>query len=163
VPVLAGSRSRVENPGGQWHIAGNMRVVLDTNVLVAAFRSARGASRVIVEAALQGRFDLLVSVPLALQYEEVLTRAKHLSIFRLSEDDVRRVLGFLFSICEAVEIVYLWRPHLRDPEDEMVLEAAINGRADCLVTFNERDFAAAASLDVQILSPSAFLARMQER
>ena len=138
-----------------------MRVVLDTNVVVAAFRSRRGASRPILEAALRGRFDLLLSVPLALQYEEVLTRPKQLAAIRLTIEEIAQVLRSLFSICKPVEIRYLWRPHLRDPDDELVLEAAINGRADCMVTSNERDFAGAGSFDLKIVRPSVFLGMME--
>jgi putative PIN family toxin of toxin-antitoxin system len=139
-----------------------MRVVLDTNVIVAAFRSRTGASRVIVEAALRGRFALLLSVPLALQYEEVLTRPKQLSAIQLTAEEVRQVLRSLFSICKPVEIRYLWRPHLRDPDDELVLEAAINGRADCMVTFNLRDFVEAGSFNLQVLRPDVFLSILSE-
>jgi len=114
--------------------------VLDTDVLVAAFRSDTGASRKVLEAARTRRFNLLLSVPLMLEYEAVLTRPEHLAANRATMDDVSAVLDELASVARRVELVIRTRPLLSDPNDEMVLETAINGRADAIVTFNDRDF-----------------------
>ena len=114
--------------------------VLDTDVLVAAFRSDAGASRQVLEAARARRFDLLLSVPLILEYESVLTRPEHLAASRASREDVSAVLDELASVAKRVELVIRTRPLLSDPNDEMVLETAINGRADAIVTFNDGDF-----------------------
>jgi len=114
--------------------------VLDTDVLVAAFRSDTGASRKVLEAARTRRFNLLLSVPLMLEYEAVLTRPEHLAASRATIEDVSAVLDELASVTRRVELVIRTRPLLSDPNDEMVLETAINGRADAIVTFNDRDF-----------------------
>ena len=114
--------------------------VLDTDVLVAAFRSDIGASRQVLEAARARRFDLLLSVPLMLEYESVLTRPEHLAASRASKEDVSAVLDELASVGKRVELMIRTRPRLPDPNDWMVLETAINGRADAIVTFNDRDF-----------------------
>lgn len=114
--------------------------VLDTDVLVAAFRSDTGASRKVLEAARTRRFNLLLSVPLMLEYEAVLTRPEHLAASRATIEDVSAVLDELASVARRVELVIRTRPLLSDPNDEMVLETAINGRADAIVTFNDRDF-----------------------
>jgi len=114
--------------------------VLDTDVLVAAFRSDAGASRRVLEAARARRFHLLLSVPLMLEYESVLTRPENLAASRASREDVSVVLDELASVGKRVELMIRIRPMLPDPDDEMVLETAINGRADAIVTFNERDF-----------------------
>jgi len=114
--------------------------VLDTDVLVAAFRSDTGASRKVLEAARTRRFNLLLSVPLMLEYEAVLTRPEHLAASRATMEDVSAVLDELASVARRVELVIRTRPLLSDPNDEMVLETAINGRADAIVTFNDRDF-----------------------
>lgn len=114
--------------------------VLDTDVLVAAFRSNAGASRQVLEAARGRRFNLLLSVPLMLEYEAVLTRPEHLAASGASREDVSAVLDELASVAKRVELVIRTRPLLSDPNDEMVLETAINGRADAIVTFNNRDF-----------------------
>src|SRR5271154_163071 len=118
--------------------------VLDTGVLVAAFRSSAGASRRMLEAARVRRFELLLSVPLMLEYESVLTRPEHLAASGASREDVGAVLDELASIGKRVELLIRVRPMLPDPNDEMVLETAINGRADAIITFNERDFRAMA-------------------
>jgi putative PIN family toxin of toxin-antitoxin system len=121
-----------------------MRLVLDTAVLVAALRSDRGASRQLLLGALDKRFDMLVSVPLMVEYEAVLTRQEHLEVSGLSRDEVNEILNALAKVAVPVTFRFLWRPRLKDPADEMVLETAVNGRADRLVTFNQRHLAAAA-------------------
>ena len=115
-----------------------MRLVLDTDVVVAALRSDRGASRQLVLAALDGRIEMLVSVPLVLEYEAVLTRPQLLKDVAMTIADVGAVLDAILSMAVPVEMRFLWRPQLKDPSDEMVLETAANGSADYLATFNLR-------------------------
>lgn len=129
-----------------------MRVALDTDVLVAAVRIRQGASRAWLRAILRGE-ALLLSVLLALQYEEVLMRPEQLAASGASAEQITALLDALCAICIPVEISFLWRPVLRDADDEMVLEAAMNGRADRLLTFNERDFAGAGRLGVTVERP----------
>jgi putative PIN family toxin of toxin-antitoxin system len=114
--------------------------VLDTNVIVAALRSDRGASRKLLKAALERRIQLVASVPLMIEYEAVLMRPEHLAAGRLTSSEVNVVLDALASVCEPVALGFLWRPRLKDPGDEMVLETAVNGRVRRLVSFNVRDF-----------------------
>ena len=97
--------------------------------------------------------ELLLSVPLVLQYEEVLFRAEHLAALNVSTSQVELVLDALCRVGKPTEISYLWRPTLRDPGDEMVLELAVQGRADRLITFNERDFAGAERFGIPVLRP----------
>jgi hypothetical protein len=94
---------------------------------------------------------LLLSVPLALQYEAVVTRPEHLAAAGAAVEPVTALL----AICRPVEISFLWRPMLRDADDEMVLEVTVNGRADRLLTFNERDFAGAGRLGVTVERPGS--------
>jgi putative PIN family toxin of toxin-antitoxin system len=130
------------------------RVVLDTDVLVAAIRSGRGASRVLLEDALRRRYQILASVPLMLEYEAVLTRPEHLEASQLSRQDVSDILDALASVADPIRLAFLWRPVLPDPDDDMVLETALNGRADLLVTLNRRHFhTASASFRVKVVSP----------
>jgi putative PIN family toxin of toxin-antitoxin system len=117
-----------------------MRYVLDTSVLVAAVRSNAGASNGLVEAALLKKFTLIGTTNLFFEYEAVLTRPEHLNAAGLSADKVRELLDALAAVVLEVHPSYLWRAQLRDPDDDMVLEAAINGRADAIITFNARDF-----------------------
>jgi predicted nucleic acid-binding protein len=108
--------------------------------MVAAFRSDRGASRQLLASALDGGFDLLASVPLMIEYEAVLTRPEHLLAIGLGVGEVNAVLDAVAKIAIPVALRFLWRPRLKDPADEMVLETAVNGNADWLVTFNKRHF-----------------------
>ena len=132
--------------------------MLDTDVMVAALRSDRGASRQLLLAALNRQFELLLSVPLMLEYEAVLTRAEHLAASGLNGAEVGRVLDDLAAVARPVRLAFRWRPRLPDPDDDMVLETAINGRASAVVTFNRRDFAEAGKeFDCAIILPAAAL------
>lgn len=121
-------------------------------------RSDRGASRQLLIAALDRRITLLASVPLMLEYEAVLTRPEHLKVIGLSAEEVNEVLDALAAVIEPVTLHFLWRPRLKDPADEMVLETAVNGGADRLVTFNVRHLAGAAmAFGVRTRLPGAAL------
>ena len=120
------------------------RVVLDTNVLVAATRDRNGASFKVLQRLREGRIAACASSTLFLEYETVLKRAGQRRVSGLSLKDVDAVLYELANLMQPVTLHFRWRPQLRDPDDEMVLEAAANARADALVTFNRRDFALAA-------------------
>lgn len=132
-------------------------VVLDTNVFVAAARSRNGASFALLAALRLNRFRLLVSVPLFLEYEAVLKRPEQLSAGQRNPAMVDAFLDALAMRAVPVHMFYLWRPQLRDAADEMVLETALNGRADALVTFNVNDFDAAAKFALPVHTPAAFL------
>lgn len=139
-------------------------LVLDTDVLVAAMRSRGGASWQLVNRALTKGFTLLLSIPLVLEYEAVLTREEHRRVPGLSVFEVIEVISSLASVAESVQIRFLWRPLLTDPTDDMVLETAVNGRADLLVTFNQEDFAAGAkTFALKIVRPSEALHRLRAR
>ncbi|MGA8541032.1 MAG: putative toxin-antitoxin system toxin component, PIN family [Terriglobales bacterium] len=132
--------------------------VLDTDVLVAAFRSDTGASRRILLAALDRRFELLLSVPLMLEYESVLTRPEHLKASMADEEDVVDVLDGLALVGKRVKFAFRWRPALPDPNDDMVLETAVNGQAHAIVTFNQRDFnPIAGRFGCRVMRPGEFL------
>ena len=138
-----------------------MRLVLDTNVLVAALRSPTGASAALLGRVLRGDFTILLSVALVLEYEAACSQPAQRAASGLSSDEVRTVITALCRVGEHVNIWFLWRPLLRDAADEMVLEAAINGRADALVTFNRRDFGdEPRRFGVALLSPQEVLKRM---
>ena len=134
-----------------------MKYVLDTNVVVAAVRSPKGASAEILRMALLGKMQLVCSVPLFLEYEAVLKRPEHLKAAGVSLQDVTNLLNVLAGKVREVEIAYLWRPQLRDAADEMVLEAAVNGQAGAIITFNERDFLPQAlNFGLVVLKPEQF-------
>lgn len=131
-----------------------MRIVLDTDVMVAALRSDRGASRQLLLAALARRITILVSVPLMLEYEAVLTRPEQLDNNGLTIEDTNVVLDALAAVIEPVTLRFLWRPQLKDPGDEMVLDTAVNGYADRLATINVRHLKQSAmSFGIQAKPP----------
>lgn len=121
-----------------------MRADLATDVVVAGVLSPTGASRQLLIAAADRRFELLVSVPLMLEWEAVLKRPEILRAADGGPDDVDVLLDQLADECVSVDLHFLWRPRSRDPDDDMVLETAINGRADVIATFSVRHLAAAA-------------------
>ena len=134
-----------------------MIYVLDTNVLVAAVRSPQGASAEILRRVLTERLSVLCSVPLFLEYEAVLSRPEQLQAAGVSVADVANLLDVLAGKVERVDIAYLWRPQLRDAADDMVLEAAVNGRATAIITFNQRDFLPQTlTFGVAVLTPAQF-------
>ncbi|MBK5968350.1 MULTISPECIES: putative toxin-antitoxin system toxin component, PIN family [Thiorhodovibrio] len=138
------------------------RCVLDTSVLVAASRSRLGASFALLEALRAGRYQALASVPLMLEYEAVLCREGQLEA---SGRDLATTGAFLdaLSLCmEPVHLYYLWRPQLRDAADEMVLETALNGRADVLVTLNVSDFEPAKAFRLKVLTPGHFFRELNQ-
>ena len=120
-----------------------MRLVLDTDVVVAAMRSPSGASAALLGAALEGKVQLLANVALIVEYEAVCTRDEHLRAVGLSHSQASVFLDAVAALAEPVDSHFIWRPQLKDPSDEMVLEAAVNGRAQAIVSFNRRDFAVA--------------------
>lgn len=139
-----------------------MRLVADTDVIVAAMRSPGGASAAILRAARQGKVTQLVSVPLAIEYEAVCSEAEHQLAAGLREPDVAIFLDAVLAMAEPVKTHFLWRPQLRDPGDEMVLEAAVNGHADALVTFNLRDFGTVpARFGIAVMLPRDALERIR--
>jgi putative PIN family toxin of toxin-antitoxin system len=133
------------------------QVVLDTNVLVAGLRSRRGASARVLEMVGSGRFTINLSVPLVLEYEAVLTRPE--AGVPLSHQAIADVLDYHCAVARHHQIFYLWRPFLRDPKDDMVLELAVNANCQFIVTFNERDFAGVEQFGIRALSPGDFLKR----
>ena len=136
-----------------------MRVVLDTSVLVAGVRSRRGASFQLLSRIGSGDFEIAVSVPLVLEYEDVLLR--HLAATALDEEDLRSIIDYMCSIAVRQEIFFLWRPLLRDPGDDLVLELAVAADCDAIVTHNVRDFGGASRFGVRVLNPGEFLRQLR--
>jgi putative PIN family toxin of toxin-antitoxin system len=139
-----------------------MKLVLDTDVIVAAFRSATGGSAEILRLADQGKCRLAVSVALMLEYEAVLTRKEHIDAAGAGKGEAENFLQALAHLAESVQIDYQWRPQTRDPNDDMVLEIAINAGADAIVTFNKRDFGQApARFGITTDFPGEILEKMR--
>jgi putative PIN family toxin of toxin-antitoxin system len=136
------------------------QIVLDTSVLVSALRSRRGASHLLLRLIDSGKFTLNVSVPLVLEYEAVCKRL--VGETALTEEDIDSILDYLCRVAHHCPIFYLWRPFLKDPNDDMVLELAVAAGCYCIVTFNVRDFEGAEQLGVQLRAPQEFLREIGE-
>lgn len=125
-------------------------------------RSPSGASAALLRAARRSDVALLANVALALEYEEVCRLPEHQIAAGLTVDQVSVFVDAVVAMVEPVESHYLWRPQLRDPDDEVVLEVAVNGRAEAIVTFNKRDFGEApARFGVRVLSPAEAIRRIR--
>ena len=137
-----------ETPAKTWDI------VLDTNIVVAGLRSKRGSAFRLLEFVGSDRFSVHLSVPLILEYEDVLTR--QLPDLGISKDVVSEFLDYHCAVARWHPIFFLWRP-LPDPKDEMVLELAVKAKCDFIITYNQRDFKNASSFGVEVLNPGEFL------
>lgn len=138
------------------------RIVLDTSVVVAGLRTRLGAENAILRLVASRRLVVLATPPLFLEYEDVLKRPEHRLVHGLAPEAVDEFLAELAALIEPVEVHFQWRPQSRDPNDEMVLEAAINGRADALVTYNVADFAVAAErFRISVLHPAELLKKVR--
>ena len=137
------------------------RIVLDTSVVVAGLRSRLGASNALLRLVANRRLRLLATPPLFLEYEEVLKRPEQRLVHGLTLEQVDDLLAELAALIEPVETHFQWRPRARDPSDEMVLEAAINGHAYALVTYNIADFAAAERFEIAVVGPADLLRRVK--
>ena len=135
-----------------------MKVVLDTNVLVAGLMSRNGASHQILRGIALDVVDFVISVPLFLEYEDVLKRPALVRQIGLPAKDIDMVLDLIAANGHQAPLDFMWRPQLRDANDEMVLEAATNSGADAIVTFNQRDFLPAATdFGIRIITPGDYL------
>ncbi len=130
-------------------------VVLDTNVIVSALLSRNGASFQILSRAGTGAFDINLSVPLLIEYEDATKRRSR--EMGLRHSDIDDVLDYLCKVAKHREIFFLWRPFLRDAEDDMLLELAVESNCDCIVTHNVKDFVGVNQFGLKVMKPKQFL------
>jgi putative PIN family toxin of toxin-antitoxin system len=136
------------------------QIVIDTNVFISALRSRRGASYRLFMLLGGKQFEISVSVPLILEYEDA---AKRLGReFGLTHADIEDILDYICSVADLREIHYLWRPILKDPKDDHVLELAVVASAQFIVTYNRRDFTGAEKFGITVVTPHEFLKRIGE-
>jgi putative PIN family toxin of toxin-antitoxin system len=141
-----------------------MCVAFDTDVVVAALRSRTGASYALLQQLRLGHVEAVASVAMMLEYEEVLTRLEHREATGMTVEEVGAFLDGLAALLRPVFPYFLWRPLLRDPDDEMVLDAAVNGQAEAIVTFNVQDYLPAVrQFHLEVLTPAEALQRLRRR
>lgn len=132
-----------------------LQIVADTNVFVTALRSQWGAAYQFFARINAGYYQLNFSVPLVLEYEDAAKRL--IGQIPLSEQEIDDILDYVISQSNRWQVHYLWRPQLRDPGDDMVLELAVTAGCSHIITYNTRDFAGIESFGIQVLTPKDFL------
>ena len=137
----------------------NRMIIIDTNVVLSALQSRLGKSFELVSKIGTGAFEFAISVPLVLEYEAILKKHTDRTIF--TDSDIDSFVNYLCAAGTKTKIFYLWRPYLKDPFDDHVLEVAINSNASAIVTFNKKDFVEAINLGIKIQTPKEFLAEME--
>ncbi len=136
------------------------QIVIDTNVLIAALMSQYGASYKLLKTVDSDKFMIHLSVPLVFEYEELAKRM--LGRISLTENEVNDVIDYICSVACLNKVYYLWRPILNDPKDEMVLELAVAGGCDTIVTYNKRDFQGVERFGIRLLTAQEFLQEIGE-
>lgn len=137
------------------------QVVVDTNVLLSGLRSRQGASfRLLSLIGVSRKFEINLSVPLVFEYEDVIKR--HKPDLGLSEQDIDDLIDYLCSVANLHKIFFLWRPFLKDPKDDLVLELAVEAECEAIITFNARDFIGAEQFGIGVLAPREFLREIKE-
>ena len=140
-----------------------LRLVIDTSVIVAGLRSRLGASNRVLALIAERRLVPLVTTAVFLEYEEVLRRPEHRLATGMSESGVSEFLAAFASAAEPVEVHFRWRPQLRATDDEMILEAAVNAKADAIITHDVNDFLpAAGQFALRIMTPAALLKELKK-
>jgi len=134
------------------------QVVLDTNVIYSGLRSRRGASFKLLSLLGSGKFEIHLSVPLVLEYEEVLQEKRH--DLGLAEGDIEDVLNYLCQVAGLHEIHFLWRPRLKDLDDEMTLELAVEAGCDYIVTYNKQDFPGVKTFGIELVTAKELLQKI---
>lgn len=136
------------------------RIVIDTNVFVSALRSNKGASFRLLSMTGTGKFDLCISVPLILEFETV--AKKQAKILGLEPNDIDDILDYLCAVGNKRKIFYLWRPLLKDPKDDMILELAVESNSSWIITYNKRDFEECKRFNIGVATPKELLQRLGE-
>jgi putative PIN family toxin of toxin-antitoxin system len=132
-----------------------MKVVIDTNVLVSALKSRRGASYRLISLLPTSNFSIAISVPLILEYEDVLKRESFSS--KITKEDIDDFIDFLCHIGSRQSIFFLWRPFLPDPSDDLVLEVAVAGGCDAIIIYNKRHFRNIEKFGLKAIDSKEFL------
>jgi uncharacterized protein len=142
-----------------------MKIVVDTNVFVAAVMSADGASREILRLCMKRNLSPVIGNALFAEYEDVIGREKLFAASILTYDERQMLLDAFLSVCTWVPVYFLWRPNLRDEGDNHLFELAISANAEAIVTMNKRDFIGGQlkSDRMEILAPGELLGKLKRK
>ncbi|MGH9899112.1 MAG: putative toxin-antitoxin system toxin component, PIN family [Pyrinomonadaceae bacterium] len=132
-----------------------IRVVIDTNVFVSSLRSKHGASFKLLSLIGSEKFDLNISVPLIFEYEDAAKRQARQT--GLTYEDIDDILDYICKVATHRQIFFLWRPFLKDPKDDLVLELAVEASCNYIITHNIRDFVGTERFGLKIITPKEFL------
>lgn len=136
-------------------------IVIDTNVIVSALRSDMGASYSLISKLPSKKFQTALSVPLYIEYQDVLTRKSHLT-GASTQEEILSFLRYFCKISSHQKIFYLWRPWLKDPKDDMVLELAVASKSQSIVTYNLKDSSNIQQFGIEAITPKNFLQKIEE-
>jgi putative PIN family toxin of toxin-antitoxin system len=136
------------------------KIVLDTNIIYSAVRSKRGMSYRLLSKIDEQKYKIQISVPLILEYEDVLKR--NLTNLILTESDIDDLIDYLCKVGEKRKIYYLWRPVLKDIKDDFILELAVESESDYIITYNIKDFKAAENFNIKVITLKEFLTKLGE-
>ena len=131
------------------------KIVIDTKVVLSALRSANGASFKLLSIIGSGLFNFALSVPLFIEYESIAKRNK--DILGLDDSVIDDILDYLAEVGDKREIYFLWRPFLRDPKDDLVLEVAVESESDFIISYNKKDFKSIDKFGLKVLTPQELL------
>lgn len=134
------------------------KIIIDTNVIVSALKSRKGYSFKLLSIIDDERFHVSVSVPLILEYEDAIIREK--TKIELGKEDIDAIIDYICYAGKKREIYYLWRPYLKDPKDDMILELAVESESDTIITFNKNDFNGVDKFGIKVLTPKEFLRKI---
>lgn len=132
-----------------------INVVLDTNVIIAALKSSKGSAYKLLILLADDLYAPNISVPLFVEYESVAKREGMLE--GLGEEDIEAILDYVLSKSSIRKIFYLWRPFLKDPKDDLILEVAAESQSKYIITFNKKDFKDIEKFGITALTPKEFL------
>ena len=118
----------------------NINVVVDTSILISALIGSKGPSREILRKCLMGIYNPLISNALFTEYEDVSNRERIIKLCSISHEERRALLNAYYSQCHWVSIHYLWRPNIKDEGDNFLIELAVAGNAQYIITNNINDF-----------------------
>ena len=133
----------------------NDLVIIDTNVLLSGLKSRKGQSYRLLEKLLNNEIKIAISVPLVLEYESILKKKLDRNIF--SGEDIDTMINYICKIGKHVKIYYLWRPFLKDPYDDHIVEVALTAKCKYIITYNKKDFVEVEQLGIKAMTPYEYM------